>query len=105
MNIILQKFRNAEISTKITWTYTACFILLLMIINAVMYFGVFYALYRPASRSIKFSMENVKNLMDNIAQDTHAFQVGSIHEPLVAGVVLRVIDDAGNILIDSDAHF
>lgn len=105
MNIILQKFRNAEISTKITVTYTACFILLLMIINAVMYFGVFYALYRPASRSIKFSMENVKNLMENIAQDTHAFQVGSIHEPLVAGVVLRVIDDAGNILIDSDAHY
>ena len=105
MNIILQKFRNAEISTKITLTYTACFVLLLMIINAVMYFGVFYALYRPASRSIKFSMENVKKLMENIAQDTHAFKVGSIHEPLVAGVVLRVIDDSGNILIDSDAHY
>ena len=105
MNIILQKYRNAEISTKITWTYTACFILLLMIINAVMYFGVFYALYRPASRSIKYSMQNVQNLMDNIAQDTHAFIVDSIHEPLIAGVVMRVIDDDGNILIDSDAHY
>ena len=105
MDIILQKYRNAEISTKITVTYIACFILLLMIINAVMYFGVFYALYRPASRSIKHSMTNVQNLMDTLAQDTHAFKVGSIHEPLVAGVVLRVVDDAGNILIDSDAHY
>ena len=100
-----QKYRNAEISTKITLTYTACFILLLMTINAVMYFGVFYALYRPAGRSIKYSMESVQNLMDTLAQDTHSFNPNSIREPLVAGVVLRIIDDFGNILVDSDKHY
>ena len=105
MNIILQKYRNAEISTKITLTYTACFILLLMIINAVMYFGVYYALYRPASRSIKFSAENVKNFIGTLAQNPYAFNPMSIHEPLVAGVVLRVVDDKGNILVDSDSHY
>ena len=102
---IKQKYRNAEISTKITLTYTACFILLLMIINAVMYFGVFYALYRPANRSLKYSMESVQNLMETLAQNPHAFNPNSIREPLVAGVVLRAIDDNGNILVDTDKNY
>ena len=102
---IIKNFQNAEISTKITLTYTACFILLLMIINAVMYFGVFYALYRPASRTIKFSMESVQKLMDTIAQNPAAFNPNSIREPLVAGVVLRVFNDAGNILVDTDKNY
>ncbi len=100
-----QKYQNAEISTKITMTYTACFILLLMIINAVMYFGVYYALYRPASRSIQYSMKSVKDLMDTLAQNPHDFNPNSIREPLVAGVVLRAIDDNGNILADTDSHY
>lgn len=102
---IKQKFQNAEISTKITFTYTACFMLLLMIINVVVYCGVFYALYRPASRTIKFSMERVIELMDEIAQNPAAFNPNSIREPLVAGVVLRVIDDDGNILVDTDKNY
>ena len=102
---IKQKYQNAEISTKITLTYTACFLLLLMIINAVMYFGVFYALYRPANRSLKYSMESVKNLMDTLVQNPHDFNPNSIREPLVAGVVLRVIDDFGNILVDTDKNY
>lgn len=104
MNIV-QKFHNAEISTKITLTYTACFMLLLMIINAVVYFGVFYALYRPASRTIKYSMEQIQNLMDTIAENPAAFNPNSIREPLVAGVVLRVVDDFGNILVDTDKNY
>jgi hypothetical protein len=102
---IKQKFDNAEISTKITLTYTACFMLLLMIINAVVYFGVFYALYRPASRSIKFSMNSVQDLMDTIAENPAAFNPNSIREPLVAGVVLRVVDDSENILVDTDKNY
>ena len=102
---IKQKFQNAEISTKITLTYTACFILLLMIINAVMYFGVFYALYRPANRSLKYSMQSVQNLMDTLAQNPEAFNPNSIREPLVAGVVLRVINDNGDILVDTDKNY
>lgn len=102
---IIQKFHNAEISKKITLTYTACFMLLLMIINAVVYFGVFYALYRPASRTINFSMSRVQNLMDTIAENPAAFNPNSIREPLVAGVVLRVIDDFGNILVDTDKNY
>lgn len=104
MNVI-KKFNDAEISTKITLTYTACFMLLLMIINAVVYCGVFYALYRPASRTIKFSMEKVAELMDKIAENPAAFNPDSIREPLVAGVVLRVIDDDGNILVDTDKNY
>ena len=102
---IKQKYRNAEISTKITLTYTACFILLLMIINAVMYFGVFYALYRPAARSLKYSMESVENLIETLAQNPHAFNPNSIREPLVAGVVLRAIDDYDNVLVDTDKNY
>ena len=102
---IIKKLHNAEISTKITLTYTACFVLLLMIINAVMYFGVFYALYRPANRTIKFSMEKVQELMDKIAQNPASFDPNSIREPLVAGVVLRVFNDEGEILADTDKNY
>ncbi|MBO4400779.1 MAG: HAMP domain-containing protein [Selenomonadaceae bacterium] len=102
---IRQMYGSAEISTKIAVTYAACFLILLLILNAVMYFGTFRALYRPAERSIKYSMQSVKELLENLEQDTAAVNPNTIREPLVTGVVLRVVDDDGNVFIDTDKNY
>lgn len=109
---IQQKYRDAEISTKITVTYAACFIFLLFIINSVMYVGVFYALYRPAERTIRHSMQSVEVLLNEINNEViskhnpdPSFDANTIREPLIAGVVLRAFDDNGILLADTDAHY
>lgn len=104
---IKQKYQNAEISTKITLTYAICFIPLLVIANAVTYFGVYYAFYRPANNTIRYSMAQVFENLDTLAQEKNlaAFNPDSIRKPLVAGVVLRVFDDSGNLLVDTDENY
>lgn len=102
---IFEKYRDAEIATKITFTYSACFALLLIVINAVAYFGTFYALYHPAELTIKHSMISVRELLMKLEKDVDAFDPNSIRDPLVAGVVLRVVDDYGNVFVDTDPHY
>ena len=102
---IRQLYSSAEISTKITAIYAACFLVLLLILNAVMYFGTFHALYRPAERSIKSSMQSVAELLEKLEQDTAAVNPDTIREPLVTGVVLRVVDDAGEVFVDTDKKY
>ncbi len=98
-------YQNAEISTKITAIYTACFFILLAIINAVMYFGVFKTFYDPAEHTIRHSMEQVKLQLSILAQDISAYNPDTIRKPLVAGVVLRVVNDAGEVLTNTDDNY
>ena len=102
---IRQIFHNAEISTKITAVYAICFLILLAIINAVMYFGIFKTLYDPAEHTIKYSMEQTKILLANLAQDISAYDPDAIRKPLVAGVVLRVVKDSGEMPINTDENY
>ena len=102
---IRQTYRSAEISTKITATYAACFLALLLILNAVMYIGVSRAFYTPAEQTIKFSMQEVRKLLENLEHDYSAVNPDNIREPLVTGVVLRVVDDAGEVFVDTDKKY
>lgn len=102
---ISQSYSSAEISTKITVIYAACILVLLLIINAVMYFGAFRALYRPAERSIKNSMQRVEELLQTLEENVDAVNPDNIREPLSAGVVLRVVDDEGNVFVDTDKRY
>ncbi len=98
-------YRNLKISAKITWTYAICFMILILLINLVLWFGVSYALYQPAERTLKFSMENVQELLTKLEENSTHFDPNSIREPLVPGVVLRVADLEGNIFIDTDPKY
>ncbi len=100
-----QKYRNADIATKLTVAYVGCFVILLALINAVMYFGVFYVLYRPAERAITHSMESIKNHLDLITKSNLAFNPYAMTAPLVDGVILRVIDDEGEIFADTGPQY
>ena len=102
---INEKYRNAKISTKITWTYAICFIILILMINVVLWFGISYALYHPAEMTLEYSIKNVQELLSKLEDDSTYFNPNSIREPLVPGVVLRVEDSDGNIFIDTDPKY
>ena len=98
-------YLSATISTKITWTYASCFMILILIMNFVLWFGISYALFHPAEATIEYSMQNVEELLNKLADNPAAFNPNSIREPLVPGVVLRVADSEGNIFIDTDPKY
>ena len=102
---IKRKFNTFEISTKITLGYAACFILLLMIINGAMWFGVMYAIYTPAENSIRYSMGQIEHVFEELETNYTKFNPNSFRGALVAGVVLRVVDEGGEVFIDTDENY
>ena len=102
---IKNKYQNSKISTKITWTYAICFMILILLINFALWFGISYALYVPAEKTLEYSMQNVQELLTKLEDDPTYFNPNTIREPLVAGVVLRVMDSEGNIFIDTDPNY
>ena len=108
MNVIEKiksKTSGLGISTKITLGYAACFIALLILINAAMWIGVMTALYRPAENSLRYSMEQIKIVFDELEEDEEAYYPNAFRGALVAGVVLRVVDEHGIIFIDTDKKY
>ena len=106
---VLKKIRRTingfEISTKITLGYAACFVILLAVINFAMWLGVMTALYSPAEKTILYSMEQIKKVLDALEEDYATFNPNSFRGALVAGVVLRVVDERGEIFIDTDENY
>ena len=102
---IICKINGFEISTKITLAYAACFTLLLFIINVAMWIGVMTALYDPAERTIRYSMRQVEKIFDELQNNYDDYSPESFRGALVAGVVLRVVDEQGNLFIDTDPTY
>lgn len=100
-----RKINDSEISTKITLAYAACFILLLIITNAVMWLGVMNSLYNPAEKTIRYSMEQIQKVLDALEEDYSNFDPNSFRDALVTGVVLRVVDEDGEVFIDTDENY
>ena len=99
---IKRKINGFEISTKITLAYAACFILLLAVINAVMWLGVMNALYTPSENALRQSMEKIEKVLSELEEDESTFNPNSFRGALVTGVVLRVLDERGEIIVDTD---
>ena len=102
---IKRKVNGFEISTKITLGYSACFVILLAVINLAMWLGVMNALYSPAEKTIRYSMENVEKIFGELEKNYSAFNPNAFRGAMVAGVVLRVADDDGNVFIDTDENY
>ena len=102
---IKSKINGFEISTKITLGYTACFITLLILINAAMWFGVTTALYTPAEKAIRYSMVQIEKVFEELEENYEAFNPNAFRGALVAGVVLRVVDSRGIVFIDTDKKY
>ena len=106
---ILEKIKSKtsgfEISTKITLGYAACFIALLILINAAMWIGVMVALYRPAEKTILYSMNQIEKVFEELEENYDNFNPNTFRGALVAGVVLRVVDEQGIVFIDTDKKY
>ena len=106
---VIEKIKNKtggfEISTKITLGYAACFITLLIMINAAMWVGVMVALYRPAASALYYSMSQIENIFEKLEKNYDAFNPAAFRGALITGVVLRVVDEHGNIFIDTDEKY
>lgn len=96
------KINGFEISTKITLAYAACFILLLAVINAVMWLGFMNALYTPSENALRQSMEKIKKVLSELEEDESTYNPNSFRGALVTGVVLRVVDKRGEMIVDTD---
>ena len=107
MNLIeklLKRAHYSQISTKITLIFAICFIALLALSNVLAWFGFYYALYQQAEKTLLFSMKNTEKLLEEIEENVN-LNLESIRDPLVPGVVLRVVNSKGEIFIDTDPHY
>ena len=107
MNLIenfLKKLHYSRISTKITLIFAICFIALLALSNILAWFGVYYALYQQAENAILFSMKNTEKLLEELEENVN-LDIEYVRDPLVPGVVLRVINSQGEVFIDTDPHY
>ncbi|MBE8954609.1 MAG: HAMP domain-containing histidine kinase [Quinella sp. 2Q5] len=103
---IKRKINGFEISTKITLGYSACFAVMLVVINFAMWLGVMNALYSPAEKTIRFSMERIQEVFVALEDNYDDFRPDAFRGALVAGVVMRVVDnDTGIVFIDTDENY
>lgn len=102
---IKRKINGFGISTKITFGYAAGFIVLLLVINVAMWFGFMSSLYRPAEKTIYLSMEQIEKVFDELEENYSTYNPNTFYGALVAGVVLRVVDERGNVFIDTDENY
>ena len=101
---LLKRAHYSQISTKITLIFAVCFIALLALSNVLAWFGFYYALYQQAEKTLLFSMQNTEKLLEEIEENVN-LNLEYIRDPLVPGVVLRVVNSKGEIFIDTDSHY
>ena len=107
MKIIDSIFRglhNSRISTKIMIIYVAAFAALLFATNFLAWAAMTYGMYNQAEHSLEFSMENTQKLLEDLEQNIN-LNTDSIRDPLTPGVVLRVVDEDGNVFLDTDQRY
>ena len=75
---------------------------LIALINVVMLFGISYALYHPAEATIEHGIESAQKILADSDDYNDDLIFRSIHKSLVSGVVLRIFDEKGNLLFDTN---
>lgn len=96
-----------EISIRLTLIYTAVITILLGCACMASVIGMYYIIYHQAETEMTISVEialdkmNDPQFMSQAAEKPHE----ATEEVLLPGVVLRVADENGNIVYDTDRHF
>ena len=100
---ILNRYDNLGISAKIHCFYTVFFITMVIIINIVLWFTISYALYHPVKATIKYSMNKVENFLEENPNAMNNPNSVNFNEMLVSGVVLRIFDENGNLVVNTNS--
>lgn len=98
----IDRYFYIRISTKITLLYAAILFFVLILSTAILGVGAYVYFYRQAEVDLDRS---IRHVMDNI-ENGHASDVKFWFEgPVIPGVIVRITDADGRVVLDTDAHF
>ena len=98
----IDRYFYVRISTKITVLYAAILFLVLILSTAILGIGAYIYFYRQAEVDLDRSIRHVMNNIENgYAAEAKFWFEG----PVIPGVIVRITDDAGRVVLDTDAHF
>ena len=98
----IDRYFYIRISTKITLLYAAILFFVLILSTAILGVGAYIYFYRQAEVDLDRS---IRHVMNNI-ESGHAAEAKFWFEgPVIPGVIVRITDDAGRVVLDTDAHF
>lgn len=91
-----------KISIKITLIYAAILAVTLLIISMITGAGVYFGFYHQAEVELEISMDNaLRATLSGMPLNKTLYE----NDVLVPGVVMRITDEAGNLLIDTDIRY
>ena len=91
-----------RISTKITVLYAAILFFVLILSTAILGIGAYIYFYRQAEVDLDRSIHHVmSNIESGYATEAKFWFEG----PVIPGVIVRITDEAGRVVLDTDAHF
>ena len=91
-----------RISTKITVMYAAILFFVLILSTAILGIGAYTYFYRQAEVDLDRSIRHVMSNIENGYVTEARFWVEG---PVIPGVIIRITDGAGRVVLDTDAHF
>ena len=98
----IDRYFYVRISTKITVLYAAILFFVLILSTTILGIGAYIYFYRQAEVDLDRSMRHVMNNIENgYAAEAKFWFEG----PVIPGVIVRITDDAGRVVLDTDAHF
>ena len=91
-----------RISTKITVMYAAILFFVLILSTAILGIGAYIYFYRQAEVDLDRS---IRHVMGNIESGNAAEAKFWFDGPVIPGVIVRITDNEGRVVLDTDAHF
>lgn len=98
----IDRYLYIRISTKITLLYAAILFFVLILSTAILGIGAYIYFYRQAEVDLDRS---IRHVMGNIESGNAAEAKFWFDGPVIPGVIVRITDSAGRIVLDTDAHF
>ena len=98
----IDRYLYIRISTKITLLYAAILFFVLILSTAILGIGAYIYFYRQAEVDLDRS---IRHVMSNIESGNAAEAKFWFDGPVIPGVIVRITDSAGRIVLDTDAHF
>lgn len=91
-----------RISTKITLMYAAILFFVLILSTTILGMGAYIFFYRQAEVDLDRS---IRHVMNNIESGNAAEAKFWFEGPVIPGVIVRITDDTGRVVLDTDPHF
>lgn len=98
----IDRYLYIRISTKITLLYAAILFFVLILSTAILGIGAYIYFYRQAEVDLDRS---IRHVMSNIESGNAAEAKFWFDGPVIPGVIVRITDGAGRVVLDTDAHF